>query len=406
MLSSSKHIVIFVRSLPLHASFGGMETQAHLLAEGLLEEGHKVDVITNPAFKSVPSTKYKIHFTSKGDHTKYTKEYFSQSANILKEIHERDPVDMVISESAAGFGYSLKRKVELGIPVILIQHGSLWGEVQTTQAKATSFKDYLRLILKIYPYAFKTYFMLDLKHMKKVDQIIAVSQSVKEAVVKEYRVDASKVSVVYNGIEVNKFQVASEEEKMNLRNNLGIAPKDLVLLYVGRVIAEKGLQDVVQVLPQLPTSVKFMVVGAGDFLSTLKAKISKQGLEERVSFMGRVGYEEVAKYYKVADVFVFPTHREEGFPMTLIEAQASGLPVIVADKGGAKEAIEEEVTGWSYPAGDLKQLTLTLQQAVNNADLKTMSREAESRAVKLFSQRKMVMDTLAVMAKVLEKPTT
>ena len=181
------------------------------------------------------------------------------------------------------------------------------------------------------------------------------------------------------------------------------ASEDVVLLYVGRVIREKGLGDVLEAMMKLSDNVKFLIVGDGENIVNLKSTILNLGIKAgRVIFAGKVSYEDIVDYYSLADIFVFPTHREEGFPMTLVEAQACGLPVVVADKGGSREAVEEGKTGLIYESGNTDHLFQKLFELVSSPPLRTsMSHNARVRAENLFSQDRMVAETLKVLESVI-----
>lgn len=404
-------IAIFARSLPSHPHSGGMETQTDILARGLVQEGHEVAVITTPFLEKQKNqesgeAEYQVISTPKGDHTRYTKEYFRGSVEIFEKLHREAPFDCVISESAAGFGYATRLKHILKVPEVIIQHGTLWGEVLTLWGRASILTDYLRFFGRILPYALKNYLLLDLPHFRRVDQIIAVSQDVQEQLFAQYYVSRKKVTVIYNGIDEKRFKILPEAEKSKMRKELGYGQGDIVLVYIGRLIKEKGLQDVIEILARFPEFVKLLLVGEGDYQKDLKDQISKVKLEEeRVKFVGKVAYEDVPNYYSMSDIFVFPSHRREGFPMSLVEAQACGLPIVLSDCGGSVEAILSEETGFVYQMGDLEEFFIRLNSLVTSPPLRQdMSHNARKRVETFFSAKVMVKNTLEILHKLSKSP--
>ena len=401
------HIALFTRATNAHAASGGMETQTHLLAEGLQDAGHTVVIITtkhpDPGHLTPDAVNgVTVHYVSAGESGKYSGAFFAESANLFAQLHEETPFDVVLSTSDGAFGYSMRLKKKLGVPVVLILHGTLWGEISTFIDKIRTPKDLAFLFLKVLPFGLKTYILQDMRHLHAVDHIIAVSEVVKKQAVKEYFLKEEKVSVVHNGIESEKFKVQSKKSK-EIRSTLGFSPSDVVLMYLGRIEEEKGLQHVIDVLPSLSEEfpqVRFMVVGDGPYLDKLKVHSAKLKVGDLISFVGKVPYDEVPGYYAAADVFVFPTMRREGFPMTVIEALAAGLPVVVANSGGAAEAVMDGETGFVIDPGDTGKLEEVLRELLASSSLRTsMSRQASIAAAKRYSVEAMVAHTLTALSR-------
>jgi glycosyltransferase involved in cell wall biosynthesis len=114
-----------------------------------------------------------------------------------------------------------------------------------------------------------------------------------------------------------------------------------VLLTVGRVVAEeryKGFDEVIEVLPELPQDVVYLIAGGGSDLPRLKQKAQDAGIKERVVFTGFFDESEKADLYNLADVYVMPS-RGEGFGFVFLEALASGVPAIGSRFDGGREAL-------------------------------------------------------------------
>lgn len=134
-----------------------------------------------------------------------------------------------------------------------------------------------------------------------------------------------------------------------INNPLAITPPERIrdisdetsLLFVGRLSKEKGLIDFIEALYHVPRELKLKLVIVGDGLEKdhLIKKSKEFGLEKIVDFVGF--QEEVSQFYSEADCLIMPSHRE-GLPMTLIEACASGLPVIASNVGGIPQLVNEE----------------------------------------------------------------
>jgi len=114
-----------------------------------------------------------------------------------------------------------------------------------------------------------------------------------------------------------------------------------VLLTVGRIVSQeryKGFDEVIEVLPDLPSDVVYLIAGGGNDTPRLRAKTHDLGVADRVVFTGLFPEEEKPDLYNLADVYVMPS-RGEGFGFVFLEAMASGVPVIASSQDGGREAI-------------------------------------------------------------------
>jgi len=356
-------IVIFIKSSP---GLGGLETQNQLLLEGLRKQGHQVEIIkTNSPF---------------GD-------------SLPKKVE----ADVVISQSAAGTRFLLSRRSRKP-PVVVIQHGTLLGSLKT-RLRMEGFS------LRLVPYAIKAYF-LDQIRLRRAAAIIAVSKQVRRALIREYFLPPEKIKVVYNGIEVSKLKVKSEKSKIERKEELGFSKKDRIVLYLGRLTKEKGLDVLLEAfrkasrLPNYQTA-KLLIVGDGPCFNDLNHRSRGLGLEGMVRFVGRVPHKEVLKYYQAADVFVLPSIADEGLPMTVIEAMAVGLPIVASRIGGIPEAVADGKTGLLVKPGDIEELETALVKLLADEDLRLrMGEKARQVAKAKFNQEAMVGKTLKVLKEV------
>ncbi len=182
--------------------------------------------------------------------------------------------------------------------------------------------------------------------------IIAVSRNTKE-LIESIGVSSVKVKVIYNGVEESMLSQAPDEDRITcLRERLGIAVSEKVLITVARVLPRKGQDTVIKALPEVVAEfpdLKYLVVGEGRYLDKFKELASEQGVGAHVVFTGGVRHEDTLDYYDLADVFIMPNrywnNKIEGLPNALIEASARSKPLIAGDHGGSKEAVEDGVTG-------------------------------------------------------------
>lgn len=145
-------------------------------------------------------------------------------------------------------------------------------------------------------------------------------------------------SILPNAIRAEQFGIRAKRSDFVAR--YGLEGKR-VLLTVGRVVAAeryKGFDEVIDVLPQLPPDVVYLVAGGGDDILRLRMKAARLGVANRVIFTGEFAEEDKPDLFALADVYVMPS-RGEGFGFVFLEALASGVPVIGSCLDGGREAL-------------------------------------------------------------------
>jgi glycosyltransferase involved in cell wall biosynthesis len=181
---------------------------------------------------------------------------------------------------------------------------------------------------------------------QKADKIIAVSNLVRQRLIRQYYVDPSKIEVVYNGVENPGACIGMARER--------ISEHDRLVLFLGRVTLQKGpdyfLEAARKVSMMMP-DVKFVVAGTGDMLPRMIERAAEMGLGNRVIFPGFVTREEGDKLYRMADLFVMPSVSEP-FGIVPLEAMRMGTPVIVSRQSGVSEVLHHalKVDFWDTDA--------------------------------------------------------
>lgn len=203
----------------------------------------------------------------------------------------------------------------------------------------------------------------------QLDRIAAPSESTRERLVWN-GIDADKISVVGRGIQTAKFSPAQRNNAM--RALWGGIRHDW-LLYVGRLSREKNLDCLVEAFRRLATRRKdigLIITGDGPCREEMERKLS----DLPVIFTGIQKGRDLAQIYASADLFVFPSETDT-FGVVLLEAQASGLPVIVSSEGGPKDSVIDGLTGCVInpmnPANLERAITRTLMDRSTLAEMKT-----------------------------------
>ncbi len=194
---------------------------------------------------------------------------------------------------------------------------------------------------------------LQLFYVSKAGAIIAPSRYFK-GIISGWGIPQDKIGVIYNAIEVSEYDPACSKEEA--RKRLGLNGK--IMLTVARLTPWKGVDRIIEVLPEIRRQIKegrLVVVCDGPELGNLQRLAGELGVKGYVSFVGRVPHEEVPYYLRAADVFVLYSGYE-GLPHVVLEAMATGVPVILSDKGGNREVVEDGVNGLLVPIGNQERL--------------------------------------------------
>lgn len=202
------------------------------------------------------------------------------------------------------------------------------------------------------------------------------------------------VRVIPNGIDLSHFDTVRALDPGALRDRLGLPRDRLVLLSVGSINARKSQADIVEAVAALPAKLRarlqLVLVGAkpSAYLDDLVARVAALGLEERVSLVPET--DEVALWYRAADLFVFAS-KNESYPRVIVEAMSFGLPIISSAVFGTQEQILEGESGLLFPPGDVPTLTAAIRWLATNAPARArFARQAETRFWELVSHGEMV----------------
>lgn len=199
-----------------------------------------------------------------------------------------------------------------------------------------------------------------------VDAFVAVSPETAEVARRRKEVAESKLHVIPNGIDLDRF-VPDSSAREALRAELGIAHGAWVVGTVGRLAVEKN-QDLMlrAVAPLLRPEDHVVLVGDGPLAGALATLARELGIERRVLFLG--ARPDVCALLNVLDVFVLSS-RTEGLPLVIPEAMATGIPVVSTAVGGISTVIEEGKTGFLVVSGDEAALRAKMALLQRDPDL-------------------------------------
>jgi sugar transferase (PEP-CTERM/EpsH1 system associated) len=199
------------------------------------------------------------------------------------------------------------------------------------------------------------------------DRIIAVSESIREDIIKFDNLDPSKIMVFRNGVNLERF--CDKGRSKTILRELSLPDDAMILGFIGRLVINKGvgyLLDAFHKVKQKNKNIKLLLVGDGVLMDELKAKAQRSGLSEDVIFTG--SRRDIVDILSTIDVFVMPSIAE-GLPNALLEAMAVGKPIVASAVGGIPEVIKDEVTGMLVRPGDAEALAEALNKAIDDREI-------------------------------------
>lgn len=208
------------------------------------------------------------------------------------------------------------------------------------------------------------------------DRIYPNASGLERFIIKHKMCPPAKIKILgkgsSNGIDTQYFDPASisEKEVQTVKNNLAIQPKDFVFCFVGRLVGDKGVNELVQTFCKLSKKypqIKLILVGPEErALDPLRAETLEK--IEKNTNISAVGYQsDIRPYLAASDVFVFPSYRE-GFPNVVLQASAMEVPSIVSNINGCNEIIQNQENGWWVPTKSVEPLIQKMEEALTDTE--------------------------------------
>jgi len=225
------------------------------------------------------------------------------------------------------------------------------------------------------------------------NKVIAISESVKEHLIKDFKVNEPDIRVIHNGIDVNKFREQRAEDREQRKKDLGLEDGPVVGI-VARLSEEKGhvylIKAMQKVIAKIPKA-QLLIVGEGRMEGKLVNLAKALGLEKSVFFLPSVM--DTQEVLSVMDLFVLPSLKE-GLGLALMEAMACGLCVIGSDVGGIKSLIQDGYSGLLVRPADSRDLSRVILELMQNPDkAKFLGANARIFINQNFLQEKMISET-------------
>jgi glycosyltransferase involved in cell wall biosynthesis len=214
----------------------------------------------------------------------------------------------------------------------------------------------------------------------RLDALIYVSEETQRLYETVNHLYHDRVAVAPGAVGHSSTDGSRPSDSGNLREVLGVSPNAFVVLFVGRLVRDKGVHTAVAAMARLrrvASNAVLLVAGPPgeseqdlDYLRGLERTIREQGLEAFVRLLGQVSDLDLLRLYRMADCLVVPSMWQEPAPMVVVEAMSEGLPVVASAIGGLPSRVQDGVTGLLFPPGDEKELTDRLARIARDPALR------------------------------------
>ena len=302
------------------------------------------------------------------------------------QLHNQSPFSIIHAHDWMVNDAAWTMKLGFGIPIVTTMHATESGRMHGIH------NDLQRYIHQV-----------EWRLTYESWQVIVNSHSMSAEMQNLFSLPANKTIVIPNGTDPESFTI--NFDRQHVRNSLA-SPNQRIVLYVGRLVREKGVQVLLDAAPKVLAAcpeTKFIIVGTGYYMEDLKQQANYLGIADQINFLGYVDDEELRKLYNIADVVCIPSLYEP-FGIVALEAMSAKTPVVTSDTGGLRDFVEHMVTGITTYTGDSGSLAWGLLEALRNTDLSAhISREAYRRVVEIYNWKVIAKQTSAVYSRVIEE---
>jgi len=341
----------------LSNSKGGVFTATLQWAKGLARKSCDINIFfltqSKEAKRLVPSEHIRFYY--------FTTSNFLLNLRAIFKFLIHDRPDVIHTNFASLGLLAIFKKYVFKIPFIFTSHGipESWLQLSLSDKIAYTIEYYLLPFVA-----------------SQSSAVVAVSKYVKEMLKRRYNVDSE---VIYHGIDTNTFK---PENKTQSRRELGYKETDFIILFVGKLHPSKDPLTLIKAISEAVeknASLRLIMIGDGELYEEAKNEIHKRNLSNHIKLLNYMSRENIRMWYAAADIFVLPSVGE-AFGMTLLEAMASGVPVIASNSGACSEVIGN--AGILFNQGNYSELAEKILFLSHEKELSRKLREAGLKRVR------------------------
>ena len=346
---------------------GGLARHVRKLAEALTRQGSSVEVLTRGVGSPPPGSRptnsrrgwiehaggVRIHRVPEPgwprDLDRFVAWVERMNSDMLAAgmaLAEEQPFDLIHGHDWLVASGSRALAARLGLPYVTTIHATEHGRHQGW----------------VHEHPQSQIHAAELSMAQHADGVIVCSYYMRGHVADIFDLDERRIAVVPNGIDPAEMRPGGDLQA--LRREFAL-PEEKLVLFVGRLVYEKGFQLALEALPgviERVGHVRYLVAGSGTHEDELKAQARRLGLSKHGRFLGWIGDDALHSLYRIADLCVVPSIYEP-FGLVALEAMASGCPCIVADTGGLREVVPRgERVGLRFNGGDAEHLGVMIER--------------------------------------------
>jgi glycosyltransferase involved in cell wall biosynthesis len=365
------------------------------LARGLRAAGHHITIVSVPflsrsigAVRERRTSDFTVFDVPEG-RSRSVARYLWRIANVRSFLikHLRSEQYDVIHAHSPALAFAAvmaTRQARIRTPVVTTAHGTYLPEVQGDSLQLTMRQRVrsasARLMLPVDRFAFRA-----------STAVISVSRFQHAELEATYRIPADRQRMIYNGVDLALYR--SDEPG---RDRIAQGEGRPTILFVGRLVPKKGLQDLVAAFPAVADAVpdvRCIVVGGSALFDTfgdeLRALAAALGLQDRFEWVRDVPEDQMFSYYRRAAVAVFPSINYESLPTVVLEAMACGIPVVATNAWGTPEALGSDHPGL-VPQSDPSALARVIVSVLIRSDVARAAVDAQLARLPAFDLRRTV----------------
>lgn len=301
------------------------------------------------------------------------------------EIHRKRPFDIVHAHDWMVLDAAWVMKKGFGLPMVSTIHATEAGRMKGLHTDLQRYINQMEWRL-----TFESW------------KIIVNSNHMLHELMNQFELPQDKIAVIPNGIDPEIFDFQFDPQ--HLRNQFA-GEHQKIVLYVGRMVREKGVQVLLNAAPSILyecPGTRFLFVGTGYYLDELKQHAAEMNISHDCNFLGYVSDPDLLRLYKIADVVCIPSLYEP-FGIVALEGMAAQVPVVTSDAGGLTDFVEHLVNGITTYAGNTQSLSWGILQVLRNPDLAAaLRKEAYIRVSEIYNWKVIAATTLALYKSVLE----
>jgi glycosyltransferase involved in cell wall biosynthesis len=303
---------------------GGVETYVATISTELVRRGHDVTVVTSGRDRTLPERDefQGIHVRRVKTRGVWLRTPIAPATKAVLASMEADVVHAHSPPPLTSY-YAAKASARRRVPFVITYHCDV--EVPSVFGP---------LIESAYRHT------LEYSTMRRADRIIVTTATYAATSRAVWRFNPA---IIPNAVDPEQFR--PEIDGRPVRERLGIREGEPMVLFVGRMVGHKGIENIIEAARSVAYA-KFVLVGGGPELGSLRRLAARLGVADRISFTDQVSRADLPPYFAACDLFVLPSvSRLEAFGIVALEAMASGKPVVVSDIPGVREVITDGKEG-------------------------------------------------------------